>query len=307
VTDLSISIITANKKLVLDCLKSIYETTGELSFDIYVVINNPRVSGDIETAIKGRFPAVKLIINREEKGFTQNNNMVMKKCAGKYILLLNDDTIIRDDTLEKMVRYMEDHPVVGILGCKILNPDGSLQWSCGKSFNHKFEYFKAGLLRTLLAPLVRDQFFNTTQEVSWVTGACLMARAEAVKKVGLMDENIYMYFDDGDWCYRIIRGGWKVVYYYDAEIIHYRSQTSKSILARTTTFYYRSRLYFFWKHYNSFVLHSVKILTLLDIVLRYVRTLIFQSDHTQKRELLDAYQKMIRMVLSFKDNKYGLS
>lgn len=306
-TDLSISIITANKKLVLDCLKSIYETTGELSFEIYVVINNPGISGDIEAAIQSSFPAVKLIINPEEKGFTHNNNMVIKKCAGKYILLLNDDTIILDGALKKMVRYMENYPETGILGCKILNPDGSLQWSCGKSFNHKFEYFKAGLLRTLLAPLVGDQFFNTTQEVSWVTGACLMARAEAVKKIGLMDENIYMYFDDGDWCYRIIWGGWKVVYYHDAEIIHYRSQSSKSILARTTSFYYKSRLYFFWKHYSSFVLHSVKILTLLDVILRYVRTLIFQSDHAQKRELLDTYLKMIRMVLSFNGNKYSLS
>lgn len=285
--------------MVLDCLKSIYETTKELTFEIFVVINHHPTSDDIEAAIRNNFPDVELIINREEKGFSYNHNMVIKNCKGKYILILNDDTLIMDGALDKMVNYMENHAEAGILGCKILNPDGTLQWSCGKSFNHKFEYFKAGLLRTLLAPLISDQFFKTTQEVSWVTGACLMARAEAVGKAGLMDEKIYMYFEDGDWCYRIIQAGLKVVYYSDAEIIHYRSQTSKSIPARTTTFYYQSRLYFFSKHYSPFVILLVRILTVFDVIFNYMKTLILRPSH-QKKELLGAYLGAIKLALAYK-------
>jgi len=247
---LTISIVTANnKQLILGCLRSIYETTRKLDFEIYVVINDS--SDDSENAIRAAYPDVNLIVNNKKLGFTHNHNMVMREAKGKYILVLNDDTIILDGALEKMVDFMDGSPLTGVLGCKILNLDRSLQWSCGRSISHKIEYFRSGMLRTLLPFFVKDKFYFKTMEVSWVTGACLLARADAVRTVGYFDENIIIYFEDGDWCYRMIQGGWKVVFFPHAEIIHYYGQTRKKHLGRDTYIIYHSRLYFFSKHYSS--------------------------------------------------------
>lgn len=301
VTTLTISVVTANnKQLILDCLRSIYETTHGLRFEVYVVINDS--SDDSEEAIKESFPEVTLITNSEKMGFTHNHNMVMRRSEGKYILVLNDDTVILDGALSKMVDFMEASPQVGILGCKILNPDGSLQWSCGKSVSHAFEHFKSGVLRTLLGPFIRDQFYLRTQEVTWVTGACLMARAEAIREVGLFDENIIIYFEDGDWCYRMIQAGWKVVFFPHAEIIHYYGQTRKKHLARDTFIIYQSRLYFFSKHYSNMTWQLVKMFTVMEVGLRYMKTLLSPensgSQKKERAELVDAYKGVLKMTFN---------
>jgi GT2 family glycosyltransferase len=259
---LTISIVTANnKKLILDCLRSVYDTSKGLRTEIYVVINAS--SDDSEEAIKKNFPEAKLITNQKKLGFTHNHNMVIRKAEGKYILVLNDDTVILNGALKKMAGYMEASPNVGILGCKILNSDRSLQWSCGKSFNHKFGNFKS-VFMTAFLPFLPKKHLKSTQEVSWVTGACLLVRSEAVRDVGLLDENIIIYFEDGDWCYRMIKAGWKVVFYPQAEIIHYHGQTRKKHLARDTFITYQSRLYFFSKHYSPLTQHLVRLLTITE-------------------------------------------
>jgi hypothetical protein len=298
--DLTISIATANnKRLILDCLRSIYETTKELGFEIYVVVNNS--SDGSEEAIQESFPEVKLIINQEKLGFTHNHNTVIRKSKGKYVLVLNDDTIILDGALDKMVHFMEGHPEVGILGCKILNSDGSLQWSCGKGSSHKFEYFKSGVLKPLM-PFFRDRHFEYTQEVSWVTGACLLVRSEAIRAIGGFDENIIIYWEDGDWCYRMIRAGWKVVFYPDASIIHYFGQTRKQYLARDMYIIYQSRLYFFSKHYSRSILYFVKMLTVLEILLRYMGASISAQNSrgrgSEGNELRFAYKQAIKLALA---------
>lgn len=298
---LTISVVTANnKELILGCLRSIYETTGDLNFEIYVVINNS--SDDSENAIRETYPDVQLIINKEKLGFTHNHNMVMKEAKGKYILVLNDDTIILDGALNKMVDFMDRSPGTGVLGCRILNPDRSLQWSCGKSYSHKVEHFTSGMLRTLLPFFIKDKFYHETTEVSWVTGACLMARAEAVRTVGLFDENIIIYFEDGDWCYRMIQEGWKVVFYPHAEIIHYYGQTRKKHLARDTFIIYQSRLYFFSKHYSNITYQLIRMLTMTEVALRFLKTSFTkESSESRKKErleLISAYKEVLKFSLN---------
>ncbi|MHA2282353.1 MAG: glycosyltransferase family 2 protein [Promethearchaeota archaeon] len=279
---LTISIATANnKKLILGCLRSIYETTNDLKFEIYVVINNSL--DDSGKAIKENFPEVKLIKNRKMLGFTHNHNMVIQRAQGKYILVLNDDTIILDGALKKMVDFMEVSPDVGILGCKILNPDGSLQWSCGKSITQKIEFFWAGMIRALM-PFLPKQHFTQTQEVCWVTGACLLARAEAIREVGLFDENIIIYYEDGDWCYRMVQAGWKVVFYPHAEIIHYVGKTREKNLLRDLNIIYQSRYYFFRKHYGVHTNILVRLLTVIELIFRYLRCLVVYAFKHQQRQ-----------------------
>ncbi len=296
--DLTVSLVTGNnKKFILDCLRSIYETNNSLKMEVYVVINAS--SDDSEEAIRKDFPEVKFIVNKKKLGFTHNHNIVMERSKGKYVLVLNDDTIMLDATLKKMVDFMETSPDVGILGCKILNADGSLQWSCGKSFSHKFEHFKSGMLNQFL-PFLSKQSFKGTEEVSWVTGACLLARSKALERVGLFDENITIYYEDGDLCYRMIQAGWKVVFYPEAEIIHYHGQTRKQHLGRDTFITYQSRLYFFAKHHSRSMYHLIRVLTVLEVTARYIKTWLCYSrgKKTQRQELLGAYKQVVRLVLS---------
>jgi GT2 family glycosyltransferase len=293
---LTISIVTANnKKLILACLRSIYETTVGLEFETYVVINNS--SDDSEATIKKNFPEVKLIVNRKKLGFTHNHNMVMRKAQGKYILVLNDDTVILDGAPKKMVEFMEASPDVGILGCRLLNPDGSRQWSCGKSINHKFEHFVTGVLQPFF-PFLRDKNLENTQEVFWVSGACLLVRAESAQQTGLFDENIIIYYEDADWCYRMVEAGWKVVFYPHAEIIHYHGQTRKKHMARDTFIIYQSRDYFFSKHYGRMAQLSVKILTIVEVSLRYLKTLTFSRlSADQRHDLLKTYRQILKLTV----------
>ena len=293
---LTISVVTANnKQLILDCLSSIYETTKGLEFEIYVVANNS--SDDSEEAIRENFPEVKLIINRKKLGFTYNHNMVMRRAEGKYILVLNDDTLILNGALRKMVDFMEASPDVGILGCKILNPDGSRQWSCGKMYSHKFEHLATGILQPFM-PFLQDKNLESTQEVCWVSGACLLARTESALEVGPFDENIIIYYEDVDWCYRMVQAGWKVVFYSDAEIIHYHGQTRKKNMARDTFIIYQSRNYFLSKHYGRMAQLLVKILTILEVSLRYLRTLTFSHlSADQRHDLLKTYRRILKLTV----------
>lgn len=297
--DLSISIVTADRRLIIPCLQSIHDTTRNLTFEIYVAVNDPKTAGSIEAAILTRFPDTQVVINREAEGFSRSNNRLLRRCRGRYLLLLNDDTVVLPGALEHMVECMDARPEVGAMGCKLLNPDGSPQWSCGRSAVHKLEYFRSGVLRTLLSPLVRDQFFDSVQEVSWVTGACMMVRAEAIGSVGLLDENFYMYYEDGEWCYRIIKAGWKVLYCPQAEVIHYRGQTSRNAPAKTVLSYYESRLYFFSKHFSSATCFIVRTLTICDAILSYFKA-VGRKPANRNIAVLRAYIAAIRLAVSYR-------
>jgi GT2 family glycosyltransferase len=299
-TKLTISIITANnEKLILDCLRSIYENIEDIPTEVYVVVNNS--SDDSEDVIRTNFPDVRIISNDRKLGFTFNHNMVMKRSKGEYVLVLNDDTIILVGALKKMVDYMDSSPDVGIMGCKLLDPDGSRQWSCGNSISHEFEHFKTGVLQSFL-PFLRDRNFSSTQEVSWVTGACLMVRSKAFEEVGLFDENFIIYYEDGDWCWRMVKAGWKVMFYPHAEIIHYVGKTrEKSLLRDLNIIYLQSRYYFFRKHYGPLTFLLVKSITVIELILQNVRFLAVFAVNRERRprtkEHLKAYWTILWRAL----------
>ena len=298
---LTISIVTSNnRKLICDCLESIYATMDGLGCEIFVVINASQ--DDTEAVIRERFPAVLLIINLERRGFTHNHNLIMRRGSGKYVLVLNDDTLMRAGALRKMVDFMEASPRTGVLGCRILNPDLSLQWSGGRGISHKLEYFKAGVLKNVLPLLIRPRHFDRTLEVSWVTGACLLARAEALREVGLFDENIVIYFEDADLCYRMIRAGWKVVFYPKAEIIHYLGQTRRQHLARDLEIIFQSGCYFFDKHYSFFAATAARGFMLLWAMSRYVAH--FFRPARRESDRLRGYGRAIRLLVGASRRRY---
>jgi GT2 family glycosyltransferase len=156
-----------------------------------------------------------------------------------------------------------------------------------------------------LVSFLPKRHFRSTKEVSWVAGACFMVRAQAISNTGPFDENIIIYYDDTDLCYRMIKAGWKVVFHPQAEIIHHHGRTRKKHLGRDTFIIYKSRLYFFAKHYKSSTYHLTRVLTILEVILRSIKSWLccFGSEKAQRRELLDAYKSVIRLTLNHREFK----
>ena len=205
--DLSIIIVNANnQRLLKECLQSIDKNTHKISFEI-IISDNASTDGSQEM-VKDDFPQVKLIENKENLGFAKANNQALKIYQGRYALLLNNDTLVKDSALDKMVEFMDQNQETGACGPKLLNTDGSTQHQGG---------------------LLAKRFWKAKdpRPVDFIIGAALLVRKEVIDKVGMMDENLFFYNEDLDWCLRIRKAGWKIFFLPQAEIIHYGGQSSK--------------------------------------------------------------------------------
>lgn len=263
-TDLSIVIINWNTRdLLAQCLRSVYRTTSGLDFEI-IVVDNASSDGSI-AMVKEQFPHVHVIANAENMGFVRANNQALACCQGRYVLLLNSDTQVLPGSLYKTVQFMDAHPRAGMVGVRLLNPDGTFQASY-TPFPTLWREFLilSGLGRWLVRPTFPSygpQVERGAQRINgYLEGAYLMARREAVEEIGGLDERIFMYAEDVDWCYRFHRAGWEVWYLPDAPIIHYGGQSSKKRRGRMEAELYRSRVYFFHKHYGKVAAGGLKAL-----------------------------------------------
>lgn len=271
--DLSIIIVSWNvEKLLKACLRSLFENTKGLTFEIMVVDNNS--SDNSVRMIKYDFPQVKIIENKANLGFTKANNQAIRSANGRYIMLMNPDTEIMDNSLHKMLQFMEDHKDCGALGCRLLNSDGSLQRSCRTFPSLEVMLYNVLFLDSFFprSRLFGKYFmtwwdFDSTREVDQPMGSALMIRKDALDKVGLFDENIFIWFDEVDLCYRIKKAGWRIYFTPEAQITHHLSQSFKQWknipqIIKGAILWRKSRNYFFRKHKGAL---SVAILWLMDI------------------------------------------
>jgi GT2 family glycosyltransferase len=223
-----------------------------------IVVDNASDDGSIEM-IRKRFPSVQLIASRQNLGFAKANNIGLKQAKGKYLLLINPDTLVQEDTLQVMLRFFTENPDVGLAGCKILNPDGTFQLACRRSFPRPWPAFTKMTGLSSLFP--NSRLFgrynltylspDETYELDAVSGSFMMVRREAYEQVGGLDEDFFMYGEDLDWCYRIQRAGWKNYYVHSTQIIHYKGESTKrSSLNEIRTFYQAMHL-FVQKHLSS--------------------------------------------------------
>lgn len=259
--DLSIIIVNYKTKNLLEqCLNSIYSENYHFSYEVSVVDNDSKDSS-IEM-VKKKFPQVKLIENRNNLGFAAANNQALRRSNARYLLLINPDTVVLPDSLNVMMEFMDEHPEAGIAGCKLLNPDYSLQYSCRK-FSNFATFFLRGIHLDSIFPnntilrkyMMFDWDHNEIREVEWVLGSCMMVRRKAVEQVGMLDENFVLYFEDQDWCYRMWKHGWKIYYVPQAQMVHYyQRRSAKQFLNVLTWTHIKSMLYFFKKHYLQFPL-----------------------------------------------------
>ena len=261
---LSIIIVNYNvEKLLKKCLGAVYAETKNVPFDVWVVDNNSKDTSVL--MVRQNFPQVNLIENKENVGFARANNQAIAKCTSDYILLLNPDTLILQNAIEKVVNFMDRQPTVGICGCKVLNEDGTLQLACRRSIpTPGVAFFRLTGLSKLFPNSKITAKYNLTyldpdspHQVDAVSGAFLMIRKKVVDSIGLLDEQFFMYGEELDWGLRAKKVGWAIMYYPDAEIIHYKGECSKFNHRKAAFEFYRSMYLFHKKHfaenYNPFI------------------------------------------------------
>jgi len=263
--DLSIIIVNYETyDLTKQTIKSVITQEQPFNYDIYLV-DNGSTDGSIERLQEdflkeSKDGLIKFILNPENRGFAHANNLALKKTQAEYILLLNSDTVVLDNCLEASLNYMETHKDTGALGCKVVLPDNTLDKACRRSFPDFYvSFYRMTGLSRLFPKSKRFGRYNLTYldedetyEVDCVVGAFMLVRQKTIQEVGLLDETFFMYGEDIDWCYRIKAANWKIIYFSDAKIIHYKGASySKKQNKRLTYEFYRAMYIFYNKHYKA--------------------------------------------------------
>jgi len=262
--DLSIIIVNYNvKEFLQNLLHSIEKASANISKEI-IVIDNASEDGSVEV-LKEKFPSIKLIENNINSGFGKANNQGLEIANGKYILFINPDCIVSEDTFDKMISFFESHPDCGLAGCKILNSDGTLQLACRRSFPGPWTSFTKVTGLSTLFP--KSKMFarynltylneNETYEVDAISGSFMMIRKDVYEKTGGFDEQFFMYGEDLDLCYRVQKNGYKVFYVHDTQIIHYKGESTKRSNLDETKVFYDAMHLFVKKHLSSFPIVEV--------------------------------------------------
>jgi len=272
--DVTIVIVSYNVANFLnDCLYSIKKET-RCSYEV-IVVDNYSEDNTVEI-VQNQHPDIKLIKNQSNEGFAKANNRGFKIAKGRYILMLNPDTVILDKAIDKLVRLMDTHPKAGACGPKNLNPDLSLQHNCHHFPSLIMAFFECLQLRRFFPEkrlFGREHMtywtYDKVRDVDWITGCSLMIRKTALDGVGFLDENYFIYSEECDFCYRLKKNKWKVLFFPGASITHYYGQSSsaqnqhKAKAKTVTRYYFESRYYFFKKNFGR---GREFLLRLMDII-----------------------------------------
>lgn len=256
--DVSIIIVNYNvKHFAEQCLKSIYASGGNLNLEVFIV-DNASEDGSVEY-LERRFSNVIIIVNSENIGFGRANNIALSRAKGKYILILNPDTLLGEDSLAQLVGYMESHPRAGAIGPKILTRYGGFDVSSKRGLPTPWVAFTriSGLSRFFPRSRLFGKYDllyldpDQPAEVDSLVGSCMMIRSNVYSEVGGFDEDFFMYGEDIDWCYRIMLAGWEIHYAPVTKIVHFRGEsTRRSNIDRDKAFYGAMHL-FVDKHFKS--------------------------------------------------------
>lgn len=236
------------------CLKSLKSSEGNLNLDIWIV-DNASTDNSISQA-KKNFPEINYILNKENVGFSKGNNLGLRKIKNEFVLILNPDTEISSNVLSCMIQFMKNCPKVGAATCRVDLPNGKLDWGSHRSFPTPLASFLYYFLQDDSLYHLSYKDLITTHEIDAVSGSFLMTKKSVLDRVGLFDEDYFMYAEDIDLCYRIKKAGYKIMFIPDIKIIHYKGVASgiKSHSQEITTATKRSRE----KAFNAFY-ESMKI------------------------------------------------
>lgn len=255
---LSIIIVNYNVEYFLEqCLNSVLKATKNIDTEIFVVDNNS-IDGSVDL-VKEKFPEVILYDNQENLGFSKANNQAMRESKGEYILLLNPDTVVEEDTFQKCIDFMDDHPDAGGLGVRMIDGKGKFLPESKRGLpTPSVAFYKIFGLSRLFPKSKQfgkyhlgylDEF--DTNEIEILSGAYMFMRKDALEKVGLLDEAFFMYGEDIDLSYRITQGGFKNYYFPEAQIIHYKGESTKKSSINYVFVFYRAMVIFAQKHFSQ--------------------------------------------------------
>ena len=256
--DLSVIIVSYNVRYFLEqCLISVRRASENLDCEVFVVDNN---STDGSCSMVSReFPEMVLIMNNENRGFSAANNQALKSASGRYILLLNPDTIVEENTFKSCISFMDNHPDAGATGVRMINGKGKLLPESKRALpTPRTAFFKMSGLSFLFP---KSRFFNRyylghldslqTTKADIISGAFMFLRSDAVRKTGLLDEEFFMYGEDVDYSYRLQKAGYNNYYFPGAKIIHYKGESTRKENLNTVVNFYRAMLIFVRKHFSN--------------------------------------------------------
>lgn len=294
--NLSVVIVNYNTgHLLADCLRSLLASQGSFTCQVTVVDNGS--SDGSTTLVRQKFPQVHPLENQGNMGYAYANNQGLKSRRARYYLLLNPDTILPTDALEKMLAFMEERPEAGIAGPKLVMADGRLDLACRRGFpTPQVSFYRMVGLSRLFPRSRRFARYNLTYldpdqvtEVDSVVGAFMMIRDEVLRQIGYLDEEFFLYGEDLDFAYRAKEAGWKVYYNPEVTVLHYKRQSSQQNKERAHYEFYRAMHLFYRKHYASTTPFWLHLLVLLGLILRGgtpMLQVLFPKEGGQAKEVL---------------------
>jgi GT2 family glycosyltransferase len=277
--DISIVIVNYNvKDFLYKCLTSVRNASQKLSVET-IVVDNDSKDGSLEF-LQPKFPEVQFIALKENIGFGRANNLGFEKAKGKYILILNPDTILEESTLDVMKEYMDKNPDTGISGCKVLNDDGTFQLACRRGFPTPWAALTklTGLQSLFPKSKLFAQYNQTyrsqdeTYEIDAVIGAFMFARRDVIERLNGFDPEFFMYGEDIDLCFRTKKLGYSVDYVHSTSIIHFKGESTKRSTINDVKHFYEAMKIFASKHYgkSSFFLTFLKLGIFLRSIIAYL-------------------------------------
>jgi N-acetylglucosaminyl-diphospho-decaprenol L-rhamnosyltransferase len=274
-SDLSIIIVTYNPgEILFDCLRSLPDGVGDLSYEA-IVVDNASQDGIVGQAIE-RFPAVRFIINTDNRGFAGGNNQGLAEAKGQYLLLLNPDVIVERGSLKKLVDFLKGHPQAGVVGPHTVDRNGNLSLTANAPYNALTILWQYLGLDRLFPNRVygwyRKQSMTATEpfEVGWVQACCLITRREVYERIGGLDEGFFLFAEDPDFCDRAAKAGWKTYFVPDVQITHFESSVVSHYPERKIRNYHISPLHYFRKRKQAGQVILLKLGFTFELLLKMV-------------------------------------
>jgi GT2 family glycosyltransferase len=299
--DLSIAIVSYNTRvLLLDCLASVFEATQTIRFEVIVVDNHSQDA--TVPAIQASYPTVHIIMNSENKGFSQGVNQALAVSRGRYFLMLNSDTRVRKHAFERMSACLDRELTIGAVGCKQWTGDGQLYQSCFPFPSIRDHLIHASFVRkcspALQKVLAAKQAIDCTQshDVDWINGACLMVRTDLMRACGGLDEGYFMYFEDVDLCQAIQERGYRIRHLADADIVHLIGRSGERDRTRLNLVWEFSRIRYVEKHFPLFKRWIMKAWIALGAVVRLISA-VGRRPSTGNTYSLDMFVSLVRRLL----------
>jgi GT2 family glycosyltransferase len=296
-----VSIVIVNwrtPRLLRGCLQAINNDIAKNSFEIFVVDNNSK--DESLSILKNEFPYVLTIANADNVGFSKACNQVIPQAQGEYVLLLNPDTIVVENAISILATFLDNNEVCGAVGPKVLNADGTLQLACRRAFpSPAAAFFRLTYLSRLFPGHPVFGKYNMTYadpekaiEVDALSGSCMMVKKKVIDKIGLLDEDIFMFGEDIDWCWRIKKAGWQIFYNPQAVIYHSHGAASRLRPIGTTfdlhkgmeVFYRKHLAKDYWPLFNQSVYLAIKMRALVFVMVNLIKS---QLPNTERMKIKD--------------------